>query len=229
MKPLHDILPPGLPFGDLMDALSGVQGVYERAALEMGSFRDSSGVACPDGCGSCCETFVPDVLPLEAAYLAAYLARESPERARELALEGFSDAERSAPHCPFYRFDDAAHCSVYEGRPLICRLFGFSGVRSKDGSPSFALCRRMPTLPGSAARAWKGEEVARELGALPPLMSDLAAELQAVRPNGSPERRLLTDALPEALRKVLFLAGFGASDPGDEPEPEPLAPMPKAG
>ncbi len=229
MKQLHEILPPGLPFGDLMDALSGVHRVYGRAGLEMAAFRDASGVACPEGCGSCCETFVPDVLPLEAAYLAAWLARESPERARTLALEGFSDAKRAAPHCPFYRFDDAAHCSVYEGRPLICRLFGFSGVRSKDGAPGFALCRRMDALPGRAARSWKGEDLGRELGAVPPLMSDLASELAAVRPNESPERRLLTEALPDALRKILFLAGFGANDPGDEPEPEPLAPMPRAG
>lgn len=227
MKNLHDILPPGLPFGDLMDALSGAHRVYERAELAMADFRDSSGVACPAGCGACCETFVPDVLPLEAAYLAAYLAREAPERA--LALEGFSEAEGAAPRCPFYRFDHAAHCSVYGGHPLICRLFGFSGVRAKDGTPGFALCRRMDRLPDRAARAWKGEAVARELGAVPPLMSDLAAELQAVRPHEASERRLLTDALPEALRKVLFLAGLGANDPGDEPEPEPLEPMPRAG
>ncbi|MBN1243357.1 MAG: YkgJ family cysteine cluster protein [Spirochaetales bacterium] len=228
MKQVHEILPPGLPFGDLMDALSGVHRVYERAALEMAAFRDSSGVACPDGCGSCCESFIPDLTSLEAGYLAAFLSRAAPARALELALDGFSEAERDEPHCPFYR-SDAAHCSVYEGRPLICRLFGYSGVRAKDGSSSFALCRRMDALPGRTARSWKGEDLGRELGAVPPLMSDLASELQAVRPNESPERRLLTDALPEALRKVLFLAGFGAKDPGDEPEPEPLAPMPRAG
>jgi len=225
-----DIIPVSLRGSSLERSLRDVESIYTAIDRAEAGFRESAAKAgkplsCPAGCGSCCEGFVPDVLPLEAAYLAAYILGSRPELAHR-PLSG-------VPPCPFYDADrPEAHCSVYRARPLICRLFAFSAVSGKAEEPSFALCRRMPALPGSEARSWSGEALREAFGAAPPLMSAFAAELLGLDPDSTGERRLLAEALPRALAKVglaLSLAGMARGDDEPEPnEPEPDAPSPLA-
>ncbi len=226
------LVPEGLRFGVLYDRLETVHRIYTRAEEAMASFRARNGLSCPPGCGVCCENFTPDILPVEASYLAAWLARNRPDKARELACNGFPDSEhRSARSCPLYNPDRSeAHCTVYPGRPLICRLFAFSGTRTRTGKASFSLCRLMPDLPTPLAgrRRWEGGELESALG-VPPLMSDLAAEMDAVVPGEGCRRSLLTEALPHALRQMLFLAGFGSrGDPEDGGNGPVIPPLPNA-
>ena len=85
---------------------------------------------------------MPEALPLEALYGAHYLLRSRPDLAaylRDTATEGRT--------CPFYLRHRSGHCAVYPARPLVCRLFGFSATRNKDGAPMFRPCRHMP-VPG---------------------------------------------------------------------------------
>ncbi|HUX37323.1 MAG TPA: YkgJ family cysteine cluster protein [Rectinemataceae bacterium] len=200
-----DELPLGLPPGELNDALSTLGGLYDRVGEATANFAASAGLACPPGCGRCCESFVPDMLPLEAAWMAATLLRDRPLEARALAEEGFPLSASRAGPCPFYIRDSPFHCGLYEGRPLICRLFGFSASYGREGLPSFSLCRHMPGKEGSTSRSWKGEGLASELGSRPALMSDFALQLVAIRPLEGHERHLLFDALPQALRRIYFL------------------------
>jgi Fe-S-cluster containining protein len=199
----------------LFDRLESVHSIYIRAEEAMASFRARNGLVCPPRCGVCCENFIPDVLPVEASYLAAWLVRNRPEQARSMALDGFSGArDRPQRGCPLY--DPAApdaHCTVYPGRPLICRLFAFSGTRSKSGRPAYALCRLMPELPPprSGRRSWEGPELEAALG-LPPIMSDFSMELDGTAPGDAGRRSPLPEALVPAVRQMLFLTGF--SDPG---------------
>ena len=214
----------------MFDALSGLGRIYDRAEERMAAFAAKSRIACPAGCGRCCEPFVPDMLPLEAAWMASWLIHHEPSRAWELATAGFSLEERGSGRCPFYAVAGSYHCGIYGGRALVCRLFGFSGGRAKDGQETFALCKHMLGLAGSERRSWKGAELTRDLRAAPPLMSDFAAELVAIRPSESRERRLIIDALPDALKRVYFLIGFGPRVPSEDPDgTEPENPLPAAG
>ncbi len=226
---LDTILPEGLRFGVLFDRLITVHSLYIRAEEALASFRARNGLSCPAGCGTCCEGFLPDVLPLEASYLAAWLARNRPERALEIAESGRLP-ERSRG-CPLYDPDKPdAHCTVYPGRPLICRLFAFSGIRTKNGRPSYSLCREMPHLPPprSGARTWDGPDLEALFGP-PPLMSDFGAELEGIAPGDGGRRAPLTAALPPALRQVLFLAGLGGrDDPNTDGNDPVLPPLPRA-
>lgn len=215
----------GSPAGELLAAIGGV---YERIEAAQSAFRakaDESGAAlgCPDGCGSCCENFVPDVLPVEALSAAAFILGHRPELA-DRAAQGRGRA------CPFYDADrPEAHCSIYPGRPLICRLFGFAAVLDKDGAPSFALCRRMPSPAGSGERSWSGEALRELFGAEPPLMAAFGAEVLGIEPQAAGERRPLPEALPAAIARLglaLRYAVFARGDDGDEPEPN--APSPRA-
>lgn len=226
---LHTILPEGLRFGVLFDRLTSVHSIYTRAEEALASFRARNGLSCPAGCGTCCEGFIPDVLPLEASYLAAWLVRNRPERAREMAE---SDAVLpTGSGCPLYDPNKPeAHCTVYPGRPLICRLFAFSGVRAKGGQASFALCRGMPDLPSprSGARTWEGPELETLFGP-PPLMSDFGAELEGIVPGDGSRRAPLTEALPPAIRQIVFLSELGGrGDPNRDGNDPVLPPLPRA-
>lgn len=227
-------MPEGLRFGVLFDRLETAHRIYTRAEEAMSSFRARSGLSCPVGCGTCCEHFIPDILPVEASYLAAWLVRNRPEQALEITNNGFPKQNPSfIGGCPLYNHDDTeAHCTVYPGRPLICRLFAFSGTRGKTGEAAFSLCRLMPDLPPphSGRRRWEGKELDEVLGT-PPLMSDMAAELEAIVPGDGERRDLLTEVLPQAISQIFFLAGFadrGSPTPGTDGNDPVVPPLHRA-
>lgn len=227
----QETIPPeltGSPAGELLAAIGGV---YDRIEAAQTAFRaraaeTGAALACPDGCGACCEHFVPDVLPVEALAAAAFILTHRPELAgsAENATAGQGRA------CPFYDADrPEAHCSIYQGRPLICRLFGYAAVLGKDGAPHFALCRHMPSPLGLEERAWSGEALRGLFGAEPPVMAAFGAEILGLEPDAAGERRPLPEALPAAIARLglaLRYAAFSRRDDGDEPEPD--APSPRA-
>lgn len=191
--------------------LTALEALYREAELEMDDWKRKSGIACPDGCGICCERFHPDILPVEAELVAAYLLLKRPDllpRAETLVTA----------HCPFYTASGPGHCTVYPVRPLICRLFGFAGERDKAGVPRFRLCRHMT---GHGARTFTGEELRSRFGRVPPLMQEYGMRLQSLVP-GAGERLLVHDAVPRHLAALRFLLSF--SDPDDNPpvRPEPI-------
>ncbi len=226
---LDTILPEGLRFGVLFDRLTSVHSMYIRAEEALASFRARNGLSCPPGCGTCCEGFTPDILPLEASYLAAWLVRNRPERALRIADSGTLIS--TGRGCPLYDPENPdAHCTVYPGRPLVCRLFAFSGVRGRTGSSSFSLCRGMTDLPPprSGSRSWEGPALEALFGP-PPLMSDFGAELEGIVPGDGSRRLPLPEALPPAVRQVLFLAGLGGKgDPNTDGNDPVLPPLPRA-
>jgi Fe-S-cluster containining protein len=181
------------------ERLAGLRAIFDEADAAVESFARTSSLACPQGCGACCEGFVPDVTVAEAEMVAAQLFAEGrAERARAAIASG------DEPPCPLYVADSAYHCSVYEGRPLICRMFGFSGIRSESGEVRFKPCRFMPT----AGR----EPEARNL----PAMVDFGSRIVSLDPDGAAKRAGLPELLPMALARIEMLVHFGRGrDDGD--------------
>jgi len=213
-------------------SLAGLEAVYDKiAAAQAECLSTIAGygrpLRCPEGCGSCCESFIPDILPIEADYLADWLLRTDPARAERVAAWSRISA---LPPCPFHEADrEGGHCSVYPARPLICRLFGFSSIRDKQGREAFSLCKEMPARNGG--RSWSGAEVRKEFGTQLPVMSDFTAEVLALAPGDSSRRAALTEALPAALRRLALRVRLMKLESGDDPnggEPEPSAPAPRA-
>lgn len=220
-------LPPSL----LAERVRSVADIYAEADESVNRFASASGIGCPFGCGSCCETFVPDILPAEAEYLAAWLAETDLGRAYELAGKGLAARLRDDGRegCPLYAADTPYHCTVYAARPLICRMFAFSSTRDKLGRPTFAACSRAET--GKARRKASGEELSSAYGAEPPVMADFGAKLAAIDPSSASVREELPRALSSALAKVLFLVGLPERDPSNDGPgagPEANPPLPRA-
>ena len=225
-------IPASLPPSTLRDRLLDLEAVYRRADADVEAFAAASGIACVAGCGACCRGFVPDVLPVEASYMAALIVAGRPEAAHAMAsgtLAPLSWPDGSTG-CPLYDDDNPLHCTVYQARPLVCRMFGFSGLVDRLGRLSYSLCRVMaaPARPSTVSnpaspRSAREPDLEAIFGALPPVMSGPGAELVGLDPAASGRRRPLTVALPEALSAVLFLAGLHSDC---QAEPSSVSSMP---
>lgn len=182
--------------------LAELEQLYAEISLAQNAFLDSarsSGIllSCPQGCGSCCHRFIPDLMPLEAEYIAFHVLKEG------IALQ------HDAPFCPFHDPSGTeGQCRIYAARPLICRFFGFSAVRDRYGRPSFRLCRHMPSPAGLASRMLDASLLIDSFGTVPPVMSDYALKVAAIDPGRAGTRGLLTDQLPAALERIGTLLRF---------------------
>jgi Fe-S-cluster containining protein len=208
---MNEFYPP-ISRGNLLESvISTVGEVYARIERDQAGFLASaaaSGAAlvCPQGCGLCCEPFVPDITAAEAAFAASWLITQRPELAAEVAAWTPGDRP-DAPPCPFYRRSmPEAHCAIYPARFLVCRLFCASAVRDKEGRAAFRPCAHMP-LAAFPLRAKErpsliGEELIRVFGAEPPVMADYSAEVVALFPSEASRTDLILDALPKAIARV---------------------------
>lgn len=198
---MYDVLYGGIQGTSLEEPLAALYEIYSAADEAMVAWKRACGVSCPQGCGSCCEIFEPDVLPLESLYLAAFLMKE-----KRGYLNGIDFSSRS-PGCLFYDPDAPYHCTVYDGRALVCRLFGFTGVHDKNGQVNFRLCR---FLPSDAGRTYGEAELLCRFGALPPVMDEIATRIVSLDPEGVAERLPLRTTVLSAARKIMMLSRLDA-------------------
>lgn len=173
-------------------------------------------LSCPPACGSCCHGFMPDLLPIEADYIAFFLLSNgcTPcDTDRPYGLLSLNSSSSPSP-CPFYRDDQpGANCRIYEARPLICRLFGFSATTTKNGDIAYRLCRYMPTPQGFPGRTLDRDTLERSIGTTPPLMSDFAMEIVGIDPVNASERKSLSEALPSALARISAILHYCPREP----------------
>lgn len=216
----------------LQPMVDGLDEIYRGIDRAQQQWREASPFSCPEGCGTCCVDFEPDVLECEALYLAVWMLIRQPERAQAILDGTFisprSDADRG---CMFFDPVNPYHCTVYDGRAMICRLFAYTGDRGKDGRPRWKPCRYLP-LHGDDGTAllrkqYSEEDLLREFGAVPPIMSDITAQMLALDPGTQHIRRPLREALRLVLEKITMLMRF-AGPPPDNSSPEPDAPQPLA-
>ncbi len=195
--------------------MQALQDIYNQAQAAMDRFSDASGFSCIPNCGACCEGFTPDIRPAEAAYLAIWLLGPGREK---LALAELDPTDGT---CPFYSREDPHHCQVYPARFLICRLFGFSGMRTKHGKLEYSLCFALAEANKNLRQRWSEEELRDAFTSLPPLMSDYGSAASLIEPEsaGSPEPA--GQAVRRALNRVGLLlsiseARIGKGERGPE-------------
>jgi len=140
----------------IYDILTSINALYNDIDSNQKLWKTRGPMQCPNGCGSCCVHFEPEVYEAEALYLAAWMLEHQSERADRIA-EADSDSFTRGDGCFLFDPDSPYHCTVYEGRCLICRLFGFSGDHGKDGYIRWKPCRYMQpsakTLSGISDKA----------------------------------------------------------------------------
>ena len=207
------------------NTLVQMEAAYERITKEQKQWYDTANFYCPDGCGHCCEGFEPDLMEGEVLYMAAWLIENQNEIALQIARNKFPFDNGKT--CPLFNPASPYHCSIYNGRAFICRLFGASSFRSRNGDKTWRPCKFYPDdilaahKPPLAKRQYSESETMQVLGAVPPLMSDFTESI-AASSNG--ETELIRDILPPAIRRLLWLISMndnGNDNPNGSPSGAP--------
>jgi len=212
----HPYAPKGSSLERVISAMGAVYDQIEADEFAFLAKAETTGVPlrCPPGCGECCKPFVPDILPVEAAYAAAWILQHKPGLAPEITGWKGRPAE---PPCPLLeRTAGGVRCSIYPGRFLICRLFCAAGMRDKDGRTSFRPCvhMRVSRFEDAGRIPLAGQELYRVYGAEPPVMADYATQVVGLAPSESGEARSVYEALPLAIVRVGLCLSLAAETAG---------------
>jgi uncharacterized protein len=159
-------------------------------------------LACPTGCGACCVRTPPHVSVADMAPIAR--AAIASGEAEAEALHARASATGPGPCVLFAPGRLPGGCTVYELRPVICRLFAFAAVRDKRGALEIAVCREHtaadPAAPERAAAYLAAGNPA-------PVFADL--QMEAHDPDDGPAELVpINDALAAALERELLRARY---------------------
>jgi uncharacterized protein len=182
---------------DIADQVSNLFATIDRHTQ---AFQSATGLRCPSGCGKCCDNEKIEVTVLDCLPLAIDLFQKGEG---EFWLTQFTEPSRES--CLFYQRDPVeagkGQCLQYEGRPLLCRTFGFGTVRNKAGMPELAVCSvHRETQPETVLRS----QQSIQSGYPAPNFADLAMQLEAIDPAIGRERYPINQAMRRALERVGF-------------------------
>ncbi|MGB3495365.1 MAG: YkgJ family cysteine cluster protein, partial [Elainellaceae cyanobacterium] len=195
------VLKQRLWFMDL-DIAHRVMESYAQIDREIEQFQAATQLSCPPGCGQCCENPNVEVTPLEMLPLVLELMRRGD-------VDDWFDQAQAVDQrgtCVFYAADpliaENGRCQVYEWRPALCRLFGFSTAPDKTGQPRLAACIRHKQLtPDIVAEA----QVAIANGtAHAPSLTEATQQILALDPGFGSQIMPINQALSVAIERVGF-------------------------
>jgi uncharacterized protein len=120
-----------------------VEGIFKALDKEIAQFKASTGLKCLEGCGACCKKPDIEASILEFLPLAVHLYNSG--KAEEILdlIESNEDNGTCVLFTPVIADGTAGFCSEYKHRGLICRLFGYSATKDKNGQLVLAICRRI--------------------------------------------------------------------------------------
>lgn len=173
--------------------------IYREADSAIDVFKTKSGIKCVQGCGLCCLSPQVHTTSLEMIPIAITVSRQN--RTNMWAKRALA-ADLKGP-CIFYkpdsRFHDKGRCGIYPIRPLICRLFGFSGNRDKHGMPYLITCKYIKNrYPGCYDNAVE----LIGAGVQVPLMSDYTRRLMDIDIYTGTKQYPINESFYMALSKI---------------------------
>jgi uncharacterized protein len=129
----------------ISEIVSAVEKVFAELDEDISRFKTETGLRCITGCGECCKKPDIEATVLEFLPMAYHLCKLNLEIK---ILEKLEENDQSLT-CTFFSNIFSKHqiglCTNYVHRGLICRLFGFSASRDKQGRPVLATCRIIKT------------------------------------------------------------------------------------
>ena len=179
----------------LYNEFKRMEEIYNTLEEKQEIFCDTFDVHCKKGCGTCCEHFIPDVSEVESKYLALGLITEGKS---DEVRERIKKWNPESGYCPLYDFDNDYHCTVYKYRPLICRLFGATASKNKDGRPCFRRCKY-----NELGHDLTPDELEKKMDAVIH-MSDYAMMMKEFSLDEK-ERLLLPESLIQEMDKILYI------------------------
>ena len=193
------------------EILIQMQQYYSQITEAQSEWYSKSNFICTEGCGECCRNFEPDLLDCEAIYMSAWLLENQKEVAEKVSQGDYPYPENKG--CPFWNENAEYHCTIYGGRPFICRFFGACGSKSKDGKVVFKPCKFYPAeklaehKPPLEHKQYSESEIKKIFGILPPLMSDFMESAVSLIPDNH-STKLIREILPDTINHLKWICNL---------------------
>lgn len=194
------------------EILLDMEKYYEEIKERQKIWYEKTELLCPEGCGECCRNFEPDLLEGEALYMAAWLLENQPETAEKIQNGEFPFSREKG--CQFWNEKEEYHCSIYGGRPFICRFFGACGSHGKTGETVFKPCKFYPVntyKKNLEHRQYSQKEIENIFGILPVVMNDVMERVVSINPEVM-ETKLIREILPDMLRKIKWICSLSGKE-----------------
>ena len=208
----------------IFEGLKELLELYKEINLRVDKFKQDTGINCLHLCGRCCNTSSSNIEAsvFELFPLAIYLWEN---KKIEAVINELNTIDESAP-CIFFKhnkiFNETGNCSMYELRPLICRLFGFSVLIDKEEKVRYISCNEMKKKLGD--RIVKIESCNKSNSDLL-ILPDFAQRATALNYQYGRERFDINKALKKALEIVALKLSFISHD--DDGSDNPFNNSPK--
>jgi Fe-S-cluster containining protein len=180
--------------------------IYRRIDADIARLQRASGMGCPAGCGHCCAN--PGVTASIVELLP--LSRRLWQRGEVYAALAALEDNGADSQCIFYRPDpccpEKGCCDMYDVRPLVCRLFGFSFRTSKYGCTELVTCKTIKAFVPDAVQRLERIVAAGSRKSLVRRLTMRSAQLSVARLDPGAGSRLLP--VNTAIRCALERTGL---------------------
>ncbi len=171
----------------------------EDISQQTESFAKAAGISCLKGCGHCCENPDIHVTVTEILPLALKVIADGQEQA---IMERIDLGDK---RCVYFKPDATikgnGQCGIYAYRPGICRFFGMSAVRGKNGAKQLFTCQRIKD--DQSQQCAKANENLNK-GMTAPIASDWGERLFAIDPSLDQQLLPINEAIAKAITKLSF-------------------------
>lgn len=194
----------------LEDISLQVEKFYTALDAELAAFQSQANYSCIAGCSKCCsspnvETSILELLP----YAFHLYKNNTAEHVYDSLLLNKS------PICNLYKPLQTAlqkgGCSDYQHRALICRLFGFSFTRNKEGKSTLLACKDIKAMYPEVNDAVNAQA---DEGFVVPLATNYYNQLSDIDYSLSQKQYPINEAMRLAIEMVLN--HFHYSEPFDD-------------
>jgi Fe-S-cluster containining protein len=220
----------------LFDCLDRLWEAYDEIDSLTANFKKIAAYDCPKDCRRCCDTPAKNIEAsiFEILPLSIHLWQKGEA---ESCLRKIKETNPESP-CVFYDNHPsrqlAGGCRAYFGRPLVCRLFGFSATTNKYGKPLIVLCRRIKKMDLGLEDRIQGM-IDQELKI--PNNSNYAHKISLINPFLGQIRYSINEALGRALEMVGYRISLmsnthentSVNATSKRPEPPHLQPLSEKG
>ncbi len=192
----------------MYEKIRKVEHLFRQLEKENAKFVKQSGLHCLTNCTTCCQKEGLEANVLEFMPLAWHLVKNN------LHEQVLGQLDTSPKHCVnlsvLQIHGQTGGCSVYPNRGLICRLFGFSGVRNKIGALSVYTCALMKE-DQSEEYAQTNEKINNGLKI--PIVADYYTQLYAIDPTLANDYNPINETIRKAIEKVAYYYSYKPKRP----------------
>ena len=177
-----------------------VRKVLAEADKAVAGFRKSSHIKCLTACYYCCTKQGIQAAAIEFLPLAYDLYKKGEAYEVWQKLQDNSDQDICSLLVPFLNHEQKlVGCTQYKHRGLICRMFGYSGFKDKNGVIKPALCKPLKE---------QHPELLSVSGHNAPLMADYYYKLADIDRSLCFPLLPINQAIKKAIEVVLFYYSF---------------------